>query len=74
MAHANVWISHRLVLVARHASLGLAHRKMLPGLGWHDCVLDVLEVVRLDRPVCPCASRSTLLDDFGHAVCVYIAT
>ena len=39
---------------------------MLPGLGWHDRVLDVLEVVRLDRPVCPCAGRSTLLDDFGH--------
>ena len=39
---------------------------MLSGLGWHDRVLDVLEVVRLDRPVCPCAGRSTLLDDFGH--------
>ena len=39
---------------------------MLPGLGWHDRVLDVLEVVGLDRPVCPRASRNTLLDDFGH--------
>jgi len=66
VAHANFWISHGLVLVARHASLGLAHREMLSGLGWHDRVLDVLEVVRLDRPVCPRASRNTLLDDFGH--------
>ena len=41
---------------------------MLPGLGWHDRVLDVLEVVRLDRPVCPCAGRSTLLDDFDLCV------
>ena len=39
---------------------------MLSGLRWHDRVLDVLEVVGLDRPVCPRASRSTLLDDFGH--------
>ena len=39
---------------------------MLPGLGWHDRVLDVLEVVRLDRPVCPRAGRNTLLGDFGH--------
>ena len=68
MAHANVWISHRLVLVARHASLGLAHRKMLSGLGWHDRVLDVLEVVGLDRPVCPHASRDTLLDRGGRGV------
>jgi len=33
VAHANFWISHGLVLVARHASLGLAHREMLSGLG-----------------------------------------
>ena len=39
---------------------------MLPGLGWRDRVLDMLEVVGLDRPVCPRAGRNTRLDDFGH--------
>ena len=37
----------------RHANLGLAHREMLPGLGRRDRVLDMLEVVGLDRPVRP---------------------
>ena len=50
IAHADVWISHGLVPAARHANLGLAHREMLSGLGRHDRVLDMLEVVGLDRP------------------------
>ena len=54
IAHANVWISHGLVPAARHANLGLAHREMLSGLGWRDRVLDMLEVVGLDRPPCRC--------------------
>ena len=62
IAHANFWTSHGLVPVARHASLGLAHREMLSGLGWCDRVLDVLEVVGLDQPVCPRAGRNTLFD------------
>ena len=66
IAHANVWISHGLVPAARHANLGLAHREMLPGLGRRDRVLDMLEVVGLDRPVRPRAGRNTRLDDFGH--------
>ena len=50
-AQAVVWGRRRLGLGTRHAGLELAHGEVLPGLGRYHRVLDVLEVVGLDRPV-----------------------
>ena len=52
-AQAAVWGRCRLGLGTRHAGLELAHGEVLSGLGRHHRVLDVLEVVGLDRPVRP---------------------
>ena len=46
-AQAVVWGRCRLGLGTRHAGLELAHGEVLPGLGRHHRVLDVLEVVGL---------------------------
>ena len=82
-----VWGRCRLGLGTRHAGLELAHGEVLPGLGRYHRVLDVLEVVGLDRPVRSRAGGDALLDDLGNAtsrrdghhlppldVCVYVST
>ena len=57
----------RLGLGTRHAGLELAHGEVLPGLGRYHRVLDVLEVVGLDRPVRSRAGGDALFDDLGNA-------
>ena len=54
-------------LGTRHAGLELAHGEVLPGLGRYHRVLDVLEVVGLDRPVRSRAGGDALFDDLGNA-------
>ena len=66
-AQAAVWGRCRLGLGTRHAGLELAHGEVLPGLGRYHRVLDVLEVVGLDRPVRSRAGGDALL-------CVYVST
>ena len=62
-AQAAVWGRCRLGLGTRHAGLELAHGEVLPGLGRYHRVLDVLEVVGLDRPVRSRAGGDALFDD-----------
>ena len=62
-----VWRCYRLGLGAGHAGLELAHGEVLPGLGRYHRVLDVLEVVGLDRPVRSRAGGDALFDDLGNA-------
>ena len=66
-AQAAVWGRCRLGLGTRHAGLELAHGEVLSGLGRYHRVLDVLEVVGLDRPVRSRAGGDALLDDLGNA-------
>ena len=66
-AQAVVWGRCRLGLGTRHAGLELAHGEVLPGLGRYHRVLDVLEVVGLDRPVRSRAGGDALFDDLGNA-------
>ena len=66
-AQAVVWGRRRLGLGTRHAGLELAHGEVLPGLGRYHRVLDVLEVVGLDRPVRSRAGGDALFDDLGNA-------
>ena len=62
-AQAAVWGRCRLGLGTRHAGLELAHGEVLSGLGRHHRVLDVLEVVGLDRPVRSRAGGDALFDE-----------